>query len=128
MLEVEVNPSDVVSIPVDYNNSKMRVCKYKVLGVVDKEHSSDVSLRVVNPIPVDHFSDDKSDSEEPTHCEECGIELEDDESFVCRDCEFDDESRCQYCDQFDCDGECEEEEEEDDEEEDSYPFEDELDE
>ena len=86
MLEVEVNPSDVVSIPVDYNNSKMRVCKYKVLGVVDKEHSSDVSLRVVNPIPVDHFSDDKSDSEEPTHCEECGIELEDDESFVCSDC------------------------------------------
>lgn len=29
---VKVNPADVVSVPVDYNNSKMRVCKYKVIG------------------------------------------------------------------------------------------------
>ena len=45
MLEVEVNPADVVAVPVDYNQSKMRVCRYKVLGVVDKEHSSDVAVR-----------------------------------------------------------------------------------
>lgn len=32
-----VNPEDVVSIPVDYNNAKMRVCKYKVVGVTDYE-------------------------------------------------------------------------------------------
>lgn len=48
MLEVEVDPSDVVSVPVDYQNSKMRVCKYKVLGVVDKEHSLDSSIRVID--------------------------------------------------------------------------------
>lgn len=29
---VEVDPADVVAIPVDYNNTKMRVCKYKVIG------------------------------------------------------------------------------------------------
>jgi len=28
---VEVDPIDVVSIPADYNNAKMRVCKYKVV-------------------------------------------------------------------------------------------------
>lgn len=29
MLEVEVNPRDVVSVPVDYNSAKMRVCSIK---------------------------------------------------------------------------------------------------
>jgi hypothetical protein len=32
---VEINPADVVAVPRDYNNAKMRVCKYKVLGLVD---------------------------------------------------------------------------------------------
>lgn len=31
----EVDPADVVSIPIDYNNTKMRVCKYKVIGEVE---------------------------------------------------------------------------------------------
>ncbi len=29
---VAVDPADVVSIPVDYNNTKMRCCKYEVVG------------------------------------------------------------------------------------------------
>lgn len=34
-----VNPKDVVSIPTDYNNTKMRVCRYVVAGYSDKsEH------------------------------------------------------------------------------------------
>lgn len=37
MLEVEVNPKDVVAVPVDYNQSKIRVCEYRVLGVVNQE-------------------------------------------------------------------------------------------
>jgi hypothetical protein len=45
MLEVEVNPADVVAVPVDYNQAKMRVCRYKVLGVVDKENSDDVHIK-----------------------------------------------------------------------------------
>lgn len=28
----EVDPRDVVSVPVDYNSQKMRTCKYKVIG------------------------------------------------------------------------------------------------
>ena len=31
LLEVEVNPKDVVAVPPDYNQQKMRVCRYRVL-------------------------------------------------------------------------------------------------
>lgn len=34
MLAVKVNPRDVVAVPVDYNQAKMRVCEYLVLEVV----------------------------------------------------------------------------------------------
>lgn len=33
-VKVKVNPADVVSIPVDYDNAKMRVCRYEVLEEV----------------------------------------------------------------------------------------------
>lgn len=33
-LKVQVNPKDVVSVPVDYNGSKMRCCEYKVLQLI----------------------------------------------------------------------------------------------
>jgi hypothetical protein len=38
LLMVEVNPKDVVAIPTDYNQAKMRVCEYKVLSVVEHEY------------------------------------------------------------------------------------------
>lgn len=31
VIQVKVDPADVVAIPVDYNNAKMRVCRYKVM-------------------------------------------------------------------------------------------------
>jgi hypothetical protein len=31
---LKINPRDVVSIPVDYNNSKGRCCRYEVIGEV----------------------------------------------------------------------------------------------
>ena len=37
MLEVEVNPKDVVAVPPDYKQQKMRVCRYKVIGLATKE-------------------------------------------------------------------------------------------
>lgn len=33
MIEVEVNPVDVVAVPTDYNGTKMRVCSFKVVNV-----------------------------------------------------------------------------------------------
>lgn len=39
---VKINPKDVVSIPVDYNNQKMRVCQYEVIGECAVEFSEDL--------------------------------------------------------------------------------------
>lgn len=39
-LFVAVNPRDVIAIPVDYNSAKMRVCRYKVLGISEGEFTS----------------------------------------------------------------------------------------
>lgn len=105
MLEVEVSPADVVSIPVDYNQAKMRVCKYKVLGVVDEEHSSSTKLRNYTPPPVvqqgccdgcgcsdsgeaEYEEDEKENEEEDVDgvCRECG-ELTDIGYTICEDCE-----------------------------------------
>jgi hypothetical protein len=37
LLEVEVNPKDVVAVPPDYHEQKMRVCRYRVLGLGTEE-------------------------------------------------------------------------------------------
>lgn len=38
-IEVKVDPEDVVCIPTDYNGTKMRVCKFEVMNVVDNENN-----------------------------------------------------------------------------------------
>ena len=47
---VKVNPRDVVSIPSDYHNQKMRCCKYQVIGEVQKQSSPEADLAVVNEL------------------------------------------------------------------------------
>lgn len=47
MLEVLVNPKDVVAVPNDYNQAKMRVCEYHVIGEVDLPTTE--KYRTVNP-------------------------------------------------------------------------------
>jgi hypothetical protein len=41
LLQVKVNPIDVVSVPIDYGKQKMRVCKYKVLSIVNNKIDAD---------------------------------------------------------------------------------------
>lgn len=41
IVKVLIDPVDVVSVPYDYNGSKMRVCKYKVINEVDC-HGKDI--------------------------------------------------------------------------------------
>ncbi len=123
MLEVEVNPADVVAIPTDYNQSKMRVCKYKVLGVVETEFK-DSNLRVVDP----NFSFDEEEEEEEEDevhtCAECGCETVPGYTF-CEDCDG-----CEDCGNMVC--ECDEDycvecgEEDCVCDEDEYPWDDEL--
>lgn len=128
MLEVEVNPRDVVAVPIDYNNAKMRVCKYKVLGVVTTPFDPELSLRVVNK---DHVFDEDLPETDDTCCvaglcacdEDCDCDCVD---SACSACECDD-TECVDCGETDCDGDCPDVEEEDEEEEeDTYPWEDET--
>jgi hypothetical protein len=71
MLEVEVNPADVVAVPIDYDNAKMRVCKYKVLGVVDSENSSDVALKYTGPDYSNVANDDDDEGCGDNDCVGC---------------------------------------------------------
>ena len=41
----KINPRDVVSVPSDYNNAKMRVCRYEVIGEI-KEDDAIVDMAV----------------------------------------------------------------------------------
>lgn len=41
LVEVEVDPADVVAVPKDYNNTKMRTCRYKVIGICEGEEHAD---------------------------------------------------------------------------------------
>lgn len=123
MLEVEVDPSDVVSIPVDYFNSKMRVCSYTVLGVVDKELSAEVQLRVVDKNYSTSGANDDFGTEVYDECMDCGSDCEDGYDR-CEDCEIDyeaarisDEKEDFTCEDTDCS--CQDESET----EDKYPWE-----
>jgi hypothetical protein len=42
LLEVHVNPRDVVSVPTDSGDAKMRVCRYVVVNTLDRPYSSPV--------------------------------------------------------------------------------------
>lgn len=51
----KISPEDVVSVPVDYNNAKMRVCRYEVINEVQNN---------VEEIPEDVISDEDAYSNE----------------------------------------------------------------
>jgi hypothetical protein len=68
LIEVEVDPRDVVAVPTDYNGTKMRVCKFKVTNIcdnirteslVDSSYERDTEDYIWNPagkgIPADDF-------------------------------------------------------------------------
>jgi hypothetical protein len=44
LLEVHVNPRDVVSVPTDCNWQKVRTCRYTVVNVIDKPYSTALRL------------------------------------------------------------------------------------
>jgi len=52
-LEVHVNPRDVVSVPTDCGDAKMRVCKYVVAGTVETQYADAVV------IPEEDYTDDR---------------------------------------------------------------------
>jgi len=48
ILEVKVNPCDVVAVPCDYNNEKMRVCRYEVVGISTGEGIDSDAVQLVD--------------------------------------------------------------------------------
>lgn len=76
MLEVVVDPADVVAVPVDYNQTKMRVCRYVVLGVVTQPHADGTELRSLGLTPsadsMDGCEPDEEEEENEEECGECG--------------------------------------------------------
>ena len=80
MVICEINPADVVSIPADYNNTKMRVCKYTVIGEVEDYKESEIlnnSFISTNEM----FPDQEKNKNDWSDISTCSLdELEDDES------------------------------------------------
>jgi hypothetical protein len=116
LLEVAVDPADVVAIPRDYNSQKMRLCKYEVLRACqeeDKRKLYGADDPVGNECPDCHedFNDCicDHDEEDDNICPDCGnpydycaCDMDDDDDEVCPDCgqEWDD---CE-CDKNDLQG------------------------
>lgn len=97
VVAVMISPRDVTAIPTDYNLSKGRCCRYRVLNELDPS-SVQFAFRGVE---VYHWSpnldvvpDDDSDSEdfvEPDYCIVCG-----EEEYYCS-CNDDDDDYCPDC-------------------------------
>lgn len=82
-LLVEVNPRDVVAVPVDYNNAKMRVCEYKVVGISKGEYKKAL-----------YDTTKSTDENYEDQCNFCGEDI--------YDCSCD-EDYCSCCGEANCD-------------------------
>lgn len=56
VLQVKVNPRDIVSVPTDSSDAKMRVCRYRVLDEVTKPDPGMLSVRNVERTLVDELT------------------------------------------------------------------------
>lgn len=59
----EIHPKDVVAVPIDYNNAKMRVCEYLVVGEVD-DTTDILGTKAVMSFSLDEELDEDEDIEE----------------------------------------------------------------
>lgn len=91
----KVNPADVVAVPRDYNNAKMRVCGYEVIGELNDVQKAEIfdAHRVVAPT--------EANKEYVTWADD--IDTDDDE---CYDCGWsNDDCRCDLDSPYDPDDE-----------------------
>ena len=79
VLEVVVNPRDVVSVPTETNWNKVRVCRYVVSGVVDAPYTDALKedTYLSDVYPEDDYGDEDDDSCGDPTCSWCHPELED---------------------------------------------------
>jgi hypothetical protein len=82
LMIVEVDPSDVVSVPHDCQNQKLRTAKYKVVGEFEKPLANDYSSQYNNDEDEDEDGDDDDcefpncDCDDPDECETLREELD----------------------------------------------------
>lgn len=86
---VQVDPADVVSVPVDYHAQKMRVCKYSVVaeytGPLDSNTYGTV-VTVNDPDDDDDYFPDDDDTEESDECPCCGEPIDSEYWEFCPSC------------------------------------------
>lgn len=84
LLLVKVNPADVVSVPPDYNQQKMRTCRYEVLEVHQGGPLTDL-VKVapgINSTPLSSLSDEELDDlDDELDDDEDVLDLDDDDDF-----------------------------------------------
>lgn len=66
VLEVHINPRDVVSVPVDCGDQKLRTCRYRVVQELDREYGS---AFVPGTYSWDEPDDDYSDNDDDSYPE-----------------------------------------------------------
>lgn len=94
LLTVIVDPRDVVSVPVECDAQKIRVCRYKVLDTTEVAYTEST-----------YYAEDGEDGEDI--CPRCGEEIFEycEECETCTDCctedDDDDERACECCDEWD---------------------------
>lgn len=83
LLGVKVNPADVVAVPTDYQNTKMRVCRYEVLQELDKTLVDGSKDAWNTPVVRDDGTDwrDDDEVEEDEEIEGWVLEHRDEESW-----------------------------------------------
>jgi len=60
LVEVEVDPADVIAVPTDYNGTKMRVCKFKVIALGENERTEVLYGHIPESVD-EETSDDNSE-------------------------------------------------------------------
>ena len=78
LIDVEIDPADVVSVPKDYDGTKMRTCKYKVVAV-------NTAKRIIESPLVDSSYAEGYDRYDDSECPNCGADVDEFDSF-CKDC------------------------------------------
>lgn len=92
----KINPKDVVSIPLDYNFTKMRVCEYTVVAedYTYQEKNTLYGKSVYDDYDDEYNDDDYDDHDdddtEEFYCTECGDDMSEDDYRehygICEDC------------------------------------------
>lgn len=68
MLKVAVNPRDVVSVPTDAGGKKIRVCRYRVVDVIDAPETL--------PVVEDDYEEECGDRWGDCYCDDCVADRE----------------------------------------------------